>query len=206
MSDQSMPPEPQETAVPPAVEPPVSPYAQYADHPRHVGADGQSLAWTADGYLAKPGDPAAAMPLAPRENVALGLLFSLGGVVLGCLATWVAWRLGFIASITSFVIAIASVALYTKGAGSAPRKGLVPLLLVIVFGVVGSFYTMYISDLSAGYDQVIAGSYAVSKGQFISDNLFNTELIKAYGTDLLFFVGFAVLGVFGTMRRLLASI
>ncbi len=79
---------------------------------------------------------------------------------------------------------------------------LVPQVLVIVRGGVASFYVMYISDLGLAFDEFGGGG---SKREFIRANLLNVEAISAYGSDLLFFIGFGVLGIFGTVRRLLAQ-
>jgi hypothetical protein len=182
-------------------QPPVSPYAAYPGHPRYVDEHGQTAQWTTDGLLTRDGN-LAAVGEGPQERVGLGLLASLGGVVLGCVATWLVWRAGYIASITSLLTAISAAFLYQAGAGAPARRGIVPLVLVIVFGVVASFYTMYISDLGLAFDQF--GGVG-SKREFIRANLFNLEAISAYGTDLLFFIGFGVLGVFGTVRRLMAQ-
>ena len=40
---------------------------------------------------------------------------------------------------------------------------------------------------------------------FVSANLFHGPVLKEYTTDLLMFVVFAALGVFGTVRRLLGA-
>ncbi len=176
----------------------------YPGHPRYVDPHGQTAQWTADGHLTRTGD-IGTLTTAPRERVGLGLTLSLGGIVIGCVVTWLLWKAGYIASITSFLIALSSVFLYTKGAGAPPRRGLVPLVLVILVGVVASFYTMYISDLGLAYD-TLAGSGAPEKGEFIRANLFNTEAISAYGSDLVMFLLFAVLGVVGIVRRLLSTV
>ena len=41
--------------------------------------------------------------------------------------------------------------------------------------------------------------------EFVRTNLFNGEVLKSYGTDLVMFVLFAALGIFGTVRRLLRA-
>jgi hypothetical protein len=141
----------------------------------------------------------------PRERVGLGLLAALGAVVLGAGLTVVLWRVGFIASITSFAIAFGAIWLYAKAAGSTPRKGLGPLVLLILAGVVLSFFAVVASDLSQTYDELIDGNYDVSRLQFIRDNIFNGELLSAYTKDMAMFGVFAVLGIYSTLRRLLTS-
>lgn len=165
------------------------------------------------GDSARPGPDAAATiaapaaPAAPPERVALGLLASLLAVVGGVVLTVVIWRAGYIASITSFVIAIGAVYLYTAAAGSPPRKGLVPVVLVIALGVVASFFAIVVSDLLDAYDLYATDAQAlgIDKRQFVMDNVFDTELLAEYGKDLGMFVLFAVLGIFSTLRRLWAG-
>ena len=62
------------------------------------------------------------------ENVGRGVLFSLLAIPVGVAAAVLIWQLGFIASITSFAIAAGAAWLYTRGAGAAPRAGLIPLI------------------------------------------------------------------------------
>ena len=130
----------------------------------------------------------------PRERVALGLLAASVAVLLGVVLSVILWRAGYIASITSLLIAFGGVFLYAKAAGSAPRKGLVPLVLLILAGVVLSFFAIVGSDLWQAYDQLIAGHYDVSRADFL----------REYGSDIAMFGVFAVLGISGAVRRLLA--
>lgn len=160
-----------------------------------------------------PGDaPATAgspdgAPAGPQERVGLGLLASLLAVVAGVVLTVVVWRAGYIASITSFVIAIGAVYLYTAAAGSPPRKGLVPVILVVALGVVASFFAVVVSDLLDAYDTlgIEVQLPGLSKQEFVMDNVFNADLLAEYGKDMAMFGLFAVLGVFGTVRRLWAG-
>jgi hypothetical protein len=140
------------------------------------------------------------------ENVGRGLLFSLAAVPLGVAAAVAIWQMGFIASITSFLIAAAAVWLYTRGAGAAPRAGLVPLVAVIVAGVVASFLAVVASDLVQFYNSPEgAQSGWPSATSFVLHNLFNAPLLASYGSDMAMFGVFAALGVFGTLRRLMAA-
>ena len=45
----------------------------------------------------------------------------------------------------------------------------------------------------------------LTKQEFVMDNVFNGDLLAEYGKDLAMFALFAVLGVFGTVRRLWAA-
>jgi hypothetical protein len=157
-------------------------------------------------------DPLAVQPLGPPvhpgqvEIVPRGILFSLGAIPLGIAASVLIWKLGFVASISSLLMAGVGAFLYVKGAGTTPRKGIVPLIAVILVGVAASFFAIVASDLvdaydtpagqEAGYDSVVS---------FVSGNLFYGPVLKAYTTDLVMVVIFAALGVFGTLRRLLGA-
>jgi len=146
------------------------------------------------------GEPAA---LPQREMIARGLVFSLLAVVGGIALTVVIWRLGFIASITSFALAAGAVFLYDKGAGATPRKGLAPLVLLILVGVVASFFAVIASDAWDAYDEfVVPGT--ITRWDFISDNVFRGEVIGSYGKDMAMFGVFAVLGIFSIMRQLMS--
>jgi hypothetical protein len=160
------------------------------------------------GEPSEPGDSGAvpdAPPPAPSERVALGLLASLLAVVAGVVLTVVIWRAGYIASITSFVIAIGAVYLYTAAAGAPPRKGLVPVILVVALGVVASFFAVVVSDLLDAYDNLGLEVQGFDKQDFVLDNVFNGDLLAEYGKDMAMFAVFAVLGVFSTLRRLWAG-
>jgi hypothetical protein len=138
------------------------------------------------------------------EQVGRGIFFALGAVVGGVVLTVVVWRLGFIASITSFAMAAGAVYLYDKGAGTTPRKGLVPLVALIILGVVASFFAVIASDAWDAYD---AFGFALPQSRlgFVGDNMFRGEVLKEYGKDMAMFGVFAVLGIFSTMRRLMRA-
>lgn len=55
----------------------------------------------------------------PSEIVGRGLLFSLGGVVAGVVLTGLIWKVGFVASIAGYLMAMACVKLYELGAGGS---------------------------------------------------------------------------------------
>jgi hypothetical protein len=162
-----------------------------------------------DDLAAMPEPPAvpfgaADVPAPVQEQIGRGIFFALAAVIGGVVLTVVIWRLGFIASITSFVMAGGAVYLYDRGAKTWPRKGLVPLILLILVGVVASFFAVIASDAWDAYDKfVIPG--AQSRTSFITDNIFRGEVLKEYGKDMAMFAVFAVLGVYSTMRRLIAS-
>jgi hypothetical protein len=143
--------------------------------------------------------PVAAMP---EERVGRGLVFSLGGIVVGVVLTVLLWKLNFVASITSFAMAYAVIWLYTKGAGSAPRKGVGAVIGVIVAGVVISLASVVATDaldyLAVDYpDATLA-----EKADFVWYNLTLPEVWQAYSTEVAMYVLFAALGTFGLIRQL----
>jgi hypothetical protein len=121
-------------------------------------------------------------------------------------ATVLVWQLGFIASITSFAIAAGASYLYVRGAGTAPRAGLVPLILVILTGVVLSFLAVVAADAVAYYNTPEGAELGwPSATSFVLAHLFDPSVLGSYGSELAMFGVFAVLGTFGTLRRLLAG-
>ncbi len=156
-------------------------------------------ATTAPGAL----DEAGEAPV-PTEAVGRGLLFGFGAVLAGVVATVIVWRLGFIASITSFAMAAGAAYLYTLGAGSAPRKGVVPLVAMIVVGVVVSFFAVVASDAWDAYD-VLAGPGSIGRGSFIAEVVVDPQVLGSYGKDMAMFAVFAVLGIFGIVRQLVGG-
>ena len=143
-------------------------------------------------------------PVRAPEAVARGMLAATLAVFGGVVLTVVIWRFGFIASITSFVMAAGAVYLYSWAAGTAPRMGLIPLVLLIVVGVVAAFFAVVASDAWDVYSQFDGVAY-VSRSSFILDNIFRGEVLREYAQDMAMFGVFAVLGLFSTMRRLLRT-
>jgi len=152
-----------------------------------------------------PGGSAFGAPAEPRERVGLGLLAALGAALVGVVLTVVVWRMGFVASITSFVIALGATMLYAKAAGTAPRKGLLPLIGIILVGVVASFFAVVANDAWTFFDEENLGATGVSRFDVVTDLMFNGEVLRGYGKDMAMFFVFAVLGIFSTLRRLLSS-
>ncbi len=149
---------------------------------------------------------AAAVTVSPAtERVALGLLAALVAVVLGVALTVAIWRAGYVAAITSLAISFGAAWLYTKAAGAPARKGLAPLIALILAGVALSFFGVVASDLYDAYDLFDLGASGLSRTEFIRDNLFRGDVLSEYGKDFALFAVFAVLGIFGTIRQLLSQ-
>jgi hypothetical protein len=138
----------------------------------------------------------------PTENVGRGLLFAVGALPVAMVLSALVWKLGFVASIVSFALAAGVVWLYVRGAGTTPRKGLVPVVLLIIVGVALAFLGNMAVDASDYWSANGGPGSGVSRTSFIFDNIFRPEVISSYGKELAFYVGFAALGTFSTIRRL----
>lgn len=97
----------------------------------------------------------AAHPAVP-ENVARGMLFALGAVLGAIVLTVVLFEAGFLAGLSGLVVAAGSVALYVKGAGTAPRRGLKSLIALILVGGVVSILAAVVVDVWRQYDKAVA--------------------------------------------------
>lgn len=151
-----------------------------------------------------PTPPPASVAAPAVEKVGPGLLAASAAIVGGFLLTAVLWRIGFVASFTSYVIAAGAVVLYLKGAGAAPRKGLIPLIVLILLGVVVSFYGAYLSDLMQAYSTLELDKAGVSRMQFWRDNVFVSQWLTDNGLSAAIFFGFAALGAWRTLSGLVA--
>lgn len=162
---------------------PVPPYAAGAAYP----GPGQSA-------------PGVYLPTPAVERVGRGLLFATGGVVAGIVLSVIVWQAGVMASITSLVLAAAAVWLYSKGATTSPKKGMVPLIVLIVLGVVLAFVIGVASD---AYIYLTGAGY--SSGEALQTTLTvlgEPALWAEYGRDAAFYAVFAALGLFVVLRRL----
>ncbi|MFT4110354.1 hypothetical protein [Propionicimonas sp.] len=141
-------------------------------------------------------------PAAPTEQVGRGLLFSLGGIVVGVVITILLWKLNFIASITSFAMAYATIWLYTKGAGTPPRRGVGGVIAIIVAGVVVSLASVVAVDaldyLATQYPDASFGE----KADFVLSNLLQPDVWQSYAGNVVMYFLFAALGTFGLIRQL----
>ena len=188
----------QHPAAPPAGYPAQAPAAPQPPTQEYPPAPGAYPQPTPDGQ------PTEAIPPAPvrPEQVGRGILFSLLAIVLGALLAGLLYQWGYIASITSFVMAIAAGWLYTKGAGAPPRKGVAALIGVIVVGVIISLLTMLgwglYSELAAEYPDAAFGEIM----PVVLDNLFYPPVWSVFIKDAGIFVVFAALGTFTTLRQL----
>lgn len=168
--------------------------------------------WFGYGEPVEAGVVASVEAAPTEERVLRGLALSLVAIVGGVVLAVLIWRAGFIAGISSLVIAAGAVTLYAIGAGTTPRRGAVPLAVLVVVGVVASFFAVVASDLWDAYSQLAAGELGdvsllalPSRSTFIRENLTNGDVLAEYRADGAWFALFAALGVFGTLRRMLTQ-
>lgn len=151
-------------------------------------------------------EPAAAPVLEPQERVGLGLLAASAAVIGGVALTVVIWRAGYIAAITSLVIAFGAAYLYEMAAGRSPRKGLVPLLVLIVVGVVVSFFSIVASDAWDAYDEIgVQAATGMGRFEFIRRAMVEPEILQEYGKDTALFIVLAIVGIIGVGRRMFGA-
>ena len=152
--------------------------------------------WTPDGLVP--------VPALPPERVGRGAAFALLAVPLAALVAGVLWKIGFVASITGFVLAAVAAILYLRGSGGRIRKGVAVVAGVIVLGVVASFFTIVVVDLYGYYprlDPDVAAAYP-SRWGFVRDNVFYPPLLKDYTKDGVLLAVFGLIGGIGTIARL----
>jgi hypothetical protein len=133
--------------------------------------------------------------------VGRGLLFSLGGIVVGVVLTVVLWKLNFIASITSFAMAYSAIWLYAKGAGRGPAKGAAGVIGVIALGVVACLASLVVADALtalAAYPEI----QGAEKAQLVVAALLDPSVWGDYTREVLMYLLFAALGTFGLIRQL----
>ena len=144
-----------------------------------------------------------------RERVALGLAAALVALLLGAGLTLAVWSWGFVASITSFVMAAGAMFFYGFAAGAPPRKGVIPLVLLVVASVVATFFLLVGYDAAQAYDELSAGipadQISMTKTEFVRTSISDGEVLSAYGKDMAFFFGFAVLGMWTTLKNVLGG-
>ncbi len=153
-----------------------------------------------DGAAAYAAVPATAtMPApavagsAPTERVLPGLMAAALVIPAGMVVAGIIWELGFVAALSSLLMSLGAVVAYRRAAGTAPRKGALPLVLVIGLGVAASFLACLALDLNAVYATVGASAGSGRVG-FITDNLFSLTFLRPYLFEALLFAAFGVVG------------
>ncbi|GAB3580660.1 hypothetical protein [Calidifontibacter terrae] len=140
-----------------------------------------------------------------RENVGRGLAAASFAIVLGASAAVALWKVHFVASISSALIGILAVRLYEKGAGQQPKKGLYPLVGLIVAGVVVSFFAVIAADLVEAYNSAGQPPIGYSSAlDFAARNITEPSVLSTYQNDAVMFALFGLLGTRRTITRLIA--
>ncbi len=161
------------------------------------------------GYAGGPQRPAdwqppeqPATPALP-ENVGKGLGYAALGILAGSVVSAAIYHFGFLASIVAFAMSAAMVWLYAKGAGAPVRKGAMPLIALIVAGLVFAWIFTLASELF-----FVATKQGAGAGEaigFALSHITDSRLYSLTVKDALFFFGFGALGMFSTIRQLMAA-
>ena len=92
-----------------------------------------------------------------------------------------------------------------EAAGAPPRKGIAPLVVLVVAGVVATFFLLVGWDAAEAYDELSVGvpddQLVMGKTEFVRTSMFDGEVLQAYGKDMAFFFGFAALGMWTTLKN-----
>ena len=139
------------------------------------------------------------MSTAP-EQVGRGLRLALWAALAGVLSTVVAWRAGLVASPAVLASTVVTVCLYARGAGSPPRRGLVPLVLLVVGGAVLSFLGVVASD-AWDASGLLVGSTATSRVGHVSRVVTDPVVLGTYARDLRT-SGLGLVGLVGLVAAL----
>jgi hypothetical protein len=155
-------------------------------------------------YPPVPGTPVPAVvnPAAGEERVGRGLLFSLGGIVVGIALTVVMWKLSFFASFTSLAMAYSVAWLYTKGAGRAPSKGAPGVIAVIVLGVAACLASLIATDTLTAIALDFPEAPVALQVRAVAENVFNPGVWQQYTREVFMYLLFAALGTVGLIRQL----
>jgi hypothetical protein len=147
-------------------------------------------------------------PRTHQETVVRGTLFSLIVIPVGILVFVLISSVGFIASITGFLVAYGAAWLYGKGTGGAiTRAGAWVITGVVAVTLLLSFYVSMVVDFARA-----GGShFAIPATQFFSGAdfwpLFNQnfgDLLKADGVSFLIALALGILGSYRVLRRAFA--
>ncbi len=147
--------------------------------------------------------PAQAEPTTPEvvqkaENFATGLVGALLGAVLGGASIVLLNQLGFVASVSGFILAVCTLKGYELLGGRLMKKGIILSLILIAL-------TPYIADRISWAIVIVQQFPEVSIGeafQTVHETIELNNLQGDYIKDLLFLYGFTVLGAFSTIRGL----
>lgn len=150
-----------------------------------------------------PAESSTAEPTAtPKENFLLGLLGAVLGALIGGVAIILFDRLGFVASVSGFIMAYAALWLYQKFAKGLSTKGIIACIVIVIL-------TTLLAENIACSIQIVEEfksdyGITVSFGEIFGNlyKLIGEEVIDggAYATSLVMVYAFTALGAFSVIR------
>ena len=139
--------------------------------------------------------PRSVTPPEAREAVFRGMVAATLAVLGAIVVTVVSWRLGLHYPVGAALVSGGALLRYARSAGRPPRRGLVPLLVLLATGTLLSFYALFASD---GWEVYSAMSRVtpmpISRAEFIGTAGATPWMIEGYRDLLLQVIGFALAG------------
>jgi hypothetical protein len=137
--------------------------------------------------------PESTTPSVPTENVPRGTIFALAIIPAGIIVWVILWRIGFIASIVSFGVALGAMWLYRFGSGGrVSRTGAIRVTVIVILTILLAFIAGIVSDNPRGY------------GIAFQNGAFAGAIVRAIGYNFVSFLLallFGALGCFGVLRQ-----
>lgn len=137
-----------------------------------------------------------------KENVVKGIIGGLIGSLAGVLAIVLFSKLGYIASVAGLIMAVCTIKLYEKFAGSIGKKGIIScIVIMIIMTLVAentAFTLQILKELKA---EGVEGEFSyifINLYKFMSLGYLNTS---GYITDLIMIFAFNLLGSFGIFKN-----
>jgi hypothetical protein len=140
-----------------------------------------------------------------QEAVGRGMAASVTAVLGGIVLIVVIRRYAFEFPVAAAAMSGGAVLLYARSAGRAPRRGLLPLFILLVAATVLSFYAVFATDGWMAYNVVSEGmtshgyTWPVSRATYILRAASNPGMIEGYRDVLLQVTACVVVGAFPAM-------
>ena len=136
-----------------------------------------------------------------NENVFLGILGALLGSIAGVVIIVLLSQVGFIASVAGLVMAICTLKLYEKFAGTLSKKGIIICIVIMVLMTVLAeniaFTLQVLREVKTYGGSVKFFDVFFNLYKYMGEGVLNTS---TYVTNLLMVLGFNVLGAFGLIK------
>jgi hypothetical protein len=148
------------------------------------------------------------IPKTPGQKLLAGSLLALLVIPVGVILFTLISSVGFVASITGFVIAFAAVWLFRKGAGGIiTRAGAWVIAAIVVVTLLLGFYVSMVVDFANGVAkaETVAGHSMTALDLFNNPNFwpaFNANFSSQFSDNALFFTLALVFGILGSFRIL----